>query len=122
MTIHAGILSSLPTDVTSFKLAAFSFSGGIALITVILLINTIVDATASVLRPLTRRKPSSFGPLHDPNALWGSRAPFTRSVLPPMPWVPGASDAHAAAFGTVDDLRPLGTPGPVADRVPTPTW
>ena len=60
MTIHAGILSSLPTDVTSFKLVAISFSGGIALITVILLINTAVASTAAALRPFGRRKPKNF--------------------------------------------------------------
>lgn len=122
MTIHAGILSSLPTDVTSFKLVAISFSGGIALITVILLINTAVDATAAALRPFGRRKPKNFGPLHDPNALWGTRAPFTRSVLPPMPWAPGASGAPAVSPVTVSGLRPLGTPRPLADRASEPSW
>ena len=122
MTIHAGILSSLPTDVTSFKLAAIGFTGGIALITVILLINTVVDATTSALRPLTRRKPKDFGPLHGPNALWGTRAPFARSVLPPMPWTPGTSSAPAVSPATVSGLRPLGTPQPLADCAPTPSW
>jgi hypothetical protein len=103
MTIHAGILSSLPTDVTSLKLAAISFTGGIALIAVILLLNTVVNAASAALRPLGRRQQSS----PRPNTLWGAHAACTRAVLPAFPWTHGADDSVAATSG-ISGLRPLG--------------
>ncbi len=115
MTIHAGILGSLPTDVTSLKLAAISFAGGIALITVILLGNAVVGVTTAVLRSLGRRRGSSFGPMHGPDTLRGTHASCTRSVLAPFPWAGQAASSSAATSG-VGGRQPLKGARPLPER------
>jgi hypothetical protein len=123
MIIHAGVLGSLSTDVTSLKLAAVSFTGGIALITVILLVNAVVDAMTAALRPLACRRKAGCGRLHDPNVLWGAWAPCSRAALPRAPWAAGG--VGAASVGAESDLERLGPPGTpqsLAEYATQPGW
>jgi len=121
MTIHSGILGSLPTDITSFKLAALSFTGGIALITAILLANTFVDATTTALRPCGRRRSANLAGLHDLDVLWGTRAPCTRAVVPAVQWAARPSDSPAVTSG-ISGLQPLGDSVPLADCAQRRPW
>jgi hypothetical protein len=113
-TIHSGILGSLPIDIASFKLAALSFTGGIALITAILLANTLVDATTTALRPFGRRGYPNFGRFHNPNVLWGTYAPCARAIVPPVQWAARPAPSPAVTSG-ISGLRPLGDPVPLGD-------